>query len=327
MNNYNNFGKLLEHLRLSNNMTQVEAADGICTLRQYSRLEKGESTPRIEILYGLSNKFNTNLYDYYNIHFCHQSFEAYQCIKDLNRVITAGNYNSLETIITQMKKLKEFEDGDNYKNLCYAQALLQYNQKKYDQSISFCLQGLQLSDFEAFKQLFHNQIYTNIELCLMNCLGCNYGSMTRYEEANIAFTALVNAFDYQTKQTPFSLAQNSFFLQNFYENAIYNIGYMYYCNRAISSAYNYVEKGIAFSISHNNISYLPSLLELKGYILKDLNKPVEAKECWQQALCLLKLQQQAPLVQENLEYIQKKYNSVQTQIDLLTNDSSPDLSR
>lgn len=314
MNNYKHFGELLEQLRLSNNMTQVEASEGICTLRQYSRLEKGQSTPRIDILYGLSNKFNTNLYDYYNIHFCHQSFEAYQCIKDLNDSILANNYANLDSIISRMNELCEFNTGDNYKNLCYAEALSAYDKGNYKDSISLCLKGLALSDFNFFAELPENQIYTNIELCLMNCLGCNMGCLQKYKEANIAFRTLVDAFDYQSEKMPFSSAKNSDFVQNSYENAIYNISYTYYRDGSLDLAYGYVQKGINFSMLQNHINYLPSLLELKGYILIALQKTEEARDCWIQSLGLLKLNLDALPGDKKSEYIQQKYTSLQTQL-------------
>ena len=236
MNNYKHFGELLEQLRISNNMTQTEVAEGICTLRQYSRLEKGESNPRIDVLYGLSNKFNTNLYEFYNIHFCHQSFEAFKCIKDMNQTIYEGNLSNLESVIQSMQNLKEFNTGDNFKNLCYAQALFKYSKSDFVASLNFCLKGLQVPNFESLQKFSSHKIYSNIDLCLINCLGCDYGELSKTEEAIITFVTLVSAIDNQAEKLPFSSIKNSNFVQNSYENAILNLSNCYFQKQDLHSA-------------------------------------------------------------------------------------------
>ena len=79
----------------------------------------------------------------------------------------------------------------------------------------------------------------------------------------------------------------------------------------------YVQKGIDFSIRENNISYLPALLELKGYILVELEQKDDAKECWQQAIAFLKLKINAIKTDTNLKYSQLKYEELTKQLALL----------
>lgn len=288
MKNYKNFGELLEHLRISNQMTQQQAAEGVCTIRQYSRLEKGESNPRVDILYGLSNKFHTNLYEYYNIHFCHESFEAYQCISDFNEILKLQHFKSLSKIIKRMDSLSEFKTGENYQTLCYAVSLsLFYNEKDYIKAIDHCYKGLGITSYqELIKVSEKKKVYSNIELCLLNSIGCNYGAMSEFDKANKIFLILVDSIDYQNEILPFFSKYTIKFTHKIYESTIYNLSTSYLRNHEIEKAKLYMEKGISYCIKENNMYFLPQLYELKSFIYYDLNEISEAKDCMEKALTL-----------------------------------------
>ena len=291
MKNYKNFGELLEQLRISNKMTQQQAAEGVCTIRQYSRLEKGESNPRIDVLYGLSNKFRTNLYEFYNIHFCHESFEAYQCISDFNELISTNNFHSLDKIIDQMRFLQEFETGENFQTLCYAESLqLFLIIKDYINSIDQCYKGLGITSYQELLKINKKpKVYSKIELCLLNTIGCNYGALEDFKKANSIFLILIDSIDYQNEFLPFAAKYNTKFTQKFYENTIYNLSSSYCGENELEKAKFYTEKGIASCLKENNMCFLPELYELKSFILIDLDEKTEAKECMENALSLYKI--------------------------------------
>lgn len=291
MKNYKHFGELLEQLRISNNMTQQQVADGVCTIRQYSRLEKGESNPRIDVLYGLSNKFHTNLYEFYNIHFCHESFEAYQCISDFGEIIRANDFNSISKIIQHMHSLQEFETGENFQTLCYAESLqLFFVEKDYIKAIEKCYQGLGMASFyDLQKTNKESKVYSNIELCLLNCIACNYGAISEFDKANIIFLILIDSIDYQMTFLPFESKRNVKFSRIFYENIIYNLSINYLNNNELDKAKFYTEKGIAYCIKENNMRFLPELYKLKSFILINLDEKSEVKECMENALTLYKI--------------------------------------
>lgn len=291
MKNYKNFGELLEQLRISNKMTQQQVADGICTIRQYSRLEKGESNPRIDVLYGLSNKFHTNLYEFYNIHFCHESFEAYQCISDFNEIIRKNDFKSLTKIIKQMRSLQEFQTGENFQTLCYAESLqLFYIEKSYINAINQCYRGLGIASYqELLKANKKPKVYSNIELCLLNSIGCNYGALSEFDKANTIFLILIESIDYQIDFLPFAGKYNMKFNQVIYENTIYNLSTSYLRDNELENAKFYIEKGISYCIKENNMCFLSELYELKSFLLIDLGDKAEAKECMENALTLYKI--------------------------------------
>lgn len=61
MNNYfNNFGHVLKELRLKNNMTKTQLADGICSSSYITRIENGERVPTSVIMRQLCNKLGIN---------------------------------------------------------------------------------------------------------------------------------------------------------------------------------------------------------------------------------------------------------------------------
>ena len=317
MNNYKHFGELLEQLRLQNQMTQSEVAEGICTLRQYSRIEKGESTPRIDILYALSAKYNTNLYEYYNVHFSHLSFEAFHYICKLNDASAVGDISSFQPIADEMEQLKEFETGDNFKYLCYAHALAEFYKPDLDCSIQYCLKGLELKDFNSFRLLSSQKVYTNAELCLMNCLGCTFIAKKSYEEADFTLHKLIEIFDYQAALLPFPSGKGTNFLMNIYENTVYNIAIYKYHMKDYNEACIYAQKGVDHSINHNDILYLPMLLQIKAYSLMQLELYDEAKKCSQQAITLFELTMNACLNDNKPELGQWKYNQQKTLLDEL----------
>lgn len=290
MNNYNHFGELLEELRIKHHMTQAEVAEGICTLRQYSRLEKGESTPRIDILYGLSAKYNINLYSYYNIHFSYQSFESYQLIQEMRKCLDLCNLSDLTKIMEAMDDNSEFHSGENYKNKCYVHALVDFFNEEYDSSIENCLKGLDLSNRDDILTLSPTTIYTNIEFILINCLGCTLEKQGATEYSAFCYQLLIDGVDYQLDSVIFSTIKDSKQIIKIYEVAILNLSQMYYDKQQYEQSVNYATKGINFSVQHDYVIILPLYLVRKAYGLIPLKRYEEAKRVTKQAISLYEIQ-------------------------------------
>lgn len=60
---YKHFGELLKEIRTSKGLTLQDLAEDICSVRQLSRIEKGENNPSVYILHNLSKKLNIDLQD------------------------------------------------------------------------------------------------------------------------------------------------------------------------------------------------------------------------------------------------------------------------
>jgi len=316
MNEYKYFGEFLQQLRQDNQLTQAEAADGVCTLRQYQRLEKGESTPRIDVLFGLSEKFNVNLSDYYYYSFCYMTLKANACLQEVNIAIASHNQERLRELIEQMESIPDYQQRRGYRTKCYAEALVQAWNNDFEKCISTCLTGLNLSSLDDFLNMNTQRIYSRVDYPLINCICCSLAQIKQLKEACIGFSKLRSIIGYRNKQFSFEvykMTDNSFI---YYELATVNLAECYYDLHQYDLAYTYVQDGINFTIKHNNIQSMYNFLELKGRILAAQNKISEAQEVLQQALLITKLHWDS----ETNEGVQKSYESQYAKISKLLSD-------
>ena len=289
MNNYNYFGEFLQTLRLNNHLTQSEAAEGVCTLRQYQRLEKGESTPRIDVLFGLSEKFNVNLSDYYYYHACFLTSEIDNYVNELNTSISTHNDEVLTKLVKKFKSMPEFQYGNRYKQLCYAEALLHSWRGDYAEALKINLRGLNLKTLDSFLTMNRKQIYPKADYSLINGISFILATTEKIKEAMTGFSILIDIYEFRSKTFIFEEYKPTYTTYVYYEIAIANLAECYYLLGEYDSAYDCLQRGINYTMQHNNIWYVQSLLELKGKILAAQGKLKKARESFQQSLLLTKL--------------------------------------
>lgn len=287
---FNNLGELLKSLRLEKGWSQEEACKDICDRRTYLRWEKNICEPSIYYFNLLSNRFNYDLNAYYKIFICDKSLTAWRHKEAANQYVNSNNWAELYVFINNIKNLPDFSLGENKMTVQYYHAL--YHNKftnNYELSSKYCIEGLKEEDINITLAKPIGKIYSNIGLCLLNCLSSNYKKTKKYNLATEIYLTIIN--NIESKLIPNITYYQSFnFEKKLYQTIINNLCLYYMQSDNILLALNYVNKGISFSNQYHYLDKLPDLLEIKFKLLYLQNEYKLAKEIYRLCVGLYQLQ-------------------------------------
>lgn len=288
--NYKNFGELLKSLRLEKGWSQEEACKDVCDRRTYIRWEKNESEPSLYYFHRLSNHFNCDIQAYYKLFICDGTLLARKCKEKAESYITNNEWQLLYAHIEEMKTLKDFSIGENKMTLLYYKALYYFTYvEDYNTSMEYCIKGLREEDVNLSLENLSENIYSNIGLCLLNCLSCNLNKLGDSQKANNVYLKIIASID--NKLIPdLTYYQSTEFEKKFYQVAIHNLCQNYKRDKKISLSLQYVNKGIDFSLKHNYLNKLADLFELKFKLLYDLNDYEDSRKAYDSCIDLYLLQ-------------------------------------
>lgn len=288
--NYSEIGDLLKALRLSRSLSQEEACKDICDRRTYIRWEKNEVEPSNYNLHLLSNRFNYDLQAYYKFITRNDSLNTWKLKQQLDNYIQSREWNALFTETERLRNHLKFKSGENASLLCYYTALYYHCFKKeYENSANYCIQGLKIDNpaFSIDSPTLY--FYSNIGLCLLNCLACNLNSLSKHEKANLLFNYILQSID--NKLLPeITYYQSTEFEIKIYQAVIYNLALNCQRNNDYKHALYYTQKGIDFLVQQNSLYELAELLKSKFISQYELKEYKEASLSYQQCMALYKLQ-------------------------------------
>lgn len=300
---YNHFGELLKEIRMSNNLTLKELADDICSIRQLSRIENGESNPSIYILHNLSGKLNIDLQEYYRIDFTSGSFKTYNLRLKIGDLIAQGKDESLKKLISELEDKEEFIEGENRQYILYGKAICStYLDKDYNLSNKYCLKGIFIEDPSFNIDNMQNDLYSNISLTLINLMAGNFDRMGKKEISAKVLKKLMIILDNYILNNPFPMYRSLDFEKKLYQSTSCNLSKIYMYNKKYEESLVYVDKGISFSIKENYMRFLPELLAQKSRLLLKMGCKDEASETYNMCLNFYKLCRS----QEEIQFIKKK---------------------
>lgn len=305
---YKHFGELLKEIRTSNNITLEQLAEGICSVRQLSRIERGENNPSLYILHHISIKLNIDLQEYYRIHFSSGSFEAYDYKSKLEQLLINLDLYSVRELIEKIENQEHFKRGENRQYIIYGKALCSANlDKDYELSNKFCIEGLQIEDPAFNINKFEDKIYSNIGLTMINLIAVNYNRMGRYDESFEIFKSLFSVLENHIFNAPFSMYNSLAFEKKLYQSTSCNLSIIYSDKGQYDIAMKYVNKGIDFSIKENYMRFLPELLSQKSRVLYKIGYSEESYMAYQDCLSLNRLCRGTEQVKKIEDEIKEKF--------------------
>ena len=186
------FGKILKYYRTKLSLTQDELAEGICSRKYISRLEKDTQVPTLDMVNKLSNKLEVNIYDTYALILRHHNIETHIMIEKLNDNFSASCLKNLKPLIDEYSQLETFKTGEPFQILMYAQCQYygQYEnnpEKAIDIAVSTLTQFFPNFMIESFDPL----TLSNCELTLLLSLAVNYCRTGKFESASIIYNLMV----------------------------------------------------------------------------------------------------------------------------------------
>lgn len=307
--NYNHFGVLLKEIREMNNMTLEQLSEGICSIRQLSRIESGESNPSLYIIHNISKKLNIDLQEYYRIHFCSGSFIAYSFKLQLEQLLANSDIVGLNKLVANIEEIGEFQTGENRQYVLYGKALCSsYLDKNYTISNNYCVEGIQIEDlsFQMDMGMIENRLYSNVGLTMINLIASNYN---RLGEEDKAFNIIKNLFlllDYHIFQTPYIMYRKLDFEKRLYQSTCYNLSILHMNKCLYDKSLEYVKKGISLSIDENYMCYLPELLAQKSRLLYKMGSFNESYNTFKDCLSFYRVsrsEEETKKIKEEIQHI------------------------
>lgn len=287
---YEHFGILLQELRVKYSMSREKLAQNICTPKQIYRIEKGYSEPSIYLLHQLSIKFNLDLNEYYKMHFTSNTIVGLEGINSINAAIEHHNITLIKSEIDKYEKLEDFKHGENLQHIYYGKALCSaLLDDDYNTSLDYCYKGLQIECPDFNIDNMSENMYSNIGICILNCLSQNFFALDQYNKGIKVLTGILTVFESFIIDSPYPLFQATQFSQKIYQIVLYNLGVHLFDHGETEESFKYIEKGISFSLKVYNMRKLPDLIFMKFKILYSLKEYEKAKEYYDHALSLYKI--------------------------------------
>lgn len=275
------FGSLLKELRKMSRLTQTDACKGICSLRQYVRLENNESEPSMYLVQLLSHRFNYDLLSYYKLIYCDQTLQANALKTEADELVKNGDYKKLQHLISAIQIMPEFQKGENLQCLYYYKALIAcFYTQDYMQAVNFCISGLHIEDTSITRSNLNGKISSNVGLSLLNTMACAFFKLSNTQKAIEIWSRIL--VDIEKKMSAnFSYYQSSIeFVKQLYLSTSYNIGIQKTLSENYQSAIEYFDKGIHFATQYNCTYYLTNIVRQKMRVLYTLKRFDEARKSY-----------------------------------------------
>lgn len=288
--NYNHFGVLLKEVREMNNMTLEQLSEDICSIRQLSRIESGESNPSLYIIHNISKKLNIDLQQYYRIYFCSGSFIAYNFKSKFDQLLINFDFTGLKKLIEKMEFIDEFQEDENRQYILYGKALCSaYLDNNYSMSNNYCMEGLQIEDSAFNLDMIKNKLYSNVGLTMINLLASNYNKVG---EADISFSIFENLFlllENHIFDTPFAMYRSLDFEKKIYQTVSCNLSILNMNKTKYDKSLEYINKGISLSKKENYMRFLPELLAQKSRLLYKMGNHNESYQLFKDCLSFYRI--------------------------------------
>lgn len=259
------FGKVLKYYRTNLSLTQEELAEGICSRKYISKLEKDIQIPTLDIVNKLSNKLEINIYDTYALILRHHNIETHLLIENLNNNFSHSCLKNLKPLIDDYSQLEAFKTGEPFQILAYAQCLY-YGTYEMNHNKAIVIAESALAQFypNFMTPLFNPLTLSNSELTLFLSLAVNYCRAKKFDSASMIYNFTLNYLRKVLQQSHYVINKNHHFEMNLYGLVLFN------CFITFRQDGQFFEDEIDFILdllkATDNSFNLTKLLFMKAYI-------------------------------------------------------------
>ena len=256
----NDFGRFLDSLRKSRNMSREEFVEDIISLRQYQRFVNGESSINNEKLYKLIDKLGMS---YFNVHKLYFNSEE-NIISKLNSIygaIIRDNMTLASDLIEKISLIELFNEYSKaYFKLC--ELLILKKTKKMPDS----LVTQKLKNLIDYPNCLNNKIINFVEYI-------SFIHISSYSSDNYDDSRILNFLYDKIKSN--SISTDSIlisYMPSTYAHIARRLGIIGEYRKALSIS----QKGIEWCLKYENYNSLTHLLMYKSFSLKDLGRLEES---------------------------------------------------
>lgn len=306
MNIAKSFGDALHDFRINLGMSQADFSEGICSDRQYKRLESNESEPSANTLNMLSNKFNIDFNNLYRFYLYKENRNSKEIIDKLNKAVIENDFSTINEICFLLENNKEKNKGEIYMYYCYAKALTCGDN---DLGASFAIKGIKQESpyFDGtISSLTRGHLFSNVSYALLNYLAIYNRLIEQGEKSQQFYLYMLNSLENRIENDTF-FYQSQTFLFNFYPKMVYNYCLLLWDLNKVPSALTQVNKSISLLSSHGSCKYLHYLLWCKCQSLYLNNQIKEAREEYSKLKCFCNIIDEEDYITTLLCKIKEKY--------------------
>ncbi|WP_102275215.1 helix-turn-helix domain-containing protein [Cytobacillus massiliigabonensis] len=279
-------GEEIKRLRKTNNLSQAQLAEGICTQATISGIEAGRGYPSVDILYILSIRLKVSLDYFYKILLNDAQGYIQETERILEDLMKRKDYK--ETFEITANELKQSTRNLGYKFdqlIKWVYTISSYYLKKIDwQKAVTMLEDLLDSNHPLFGQDF-------IDFKIQNSLAIIYAENKMFQKSLQQYNTILSYHDFLKQHYLFQIKIH------------YNLAKLYFLQQDFKLSLIHAELGIQLSLENEDISMAGQLYYQQGISLEELGaNPQKISDAFKTSLFIFQLLKR----QEYVQMINKK---------------------
>lgn len=284
----NSFGKELEHLRESQNLSRAALSDGICSEKQLYRIEKSLSEPSIYILNHLSHRMNRDLFELYKIHNIDSNL-GFNEINIINTYIRDNNYKNLRKFLNTIDTHSLSSNSLFKEHYYYAQSLCFYKiDLDYNSALFYINKGL-LLEYKSLNSDISNALFSNCGYCLLNLKASIFLHQNEYKKAFTLYLNIKDSLDKYFVDMDCSSYLSSSFVNKIYTAILSNLVMSSFFLNEYDKTIQYADIAINYSMKNYIMRHFQIILEFKARALYLLGHIDESSRLFNAAILLYEM--------------------------------------
>lgn len=286
-----NFGRFLDEMRSSRNISRENFTDEIISIRQYQRYISGETSINNEKLFKLIDRLNMDLQSVYR-QFIKMEDEELSLIKQMYSFIKRDEYLNAEKILNSLNKENIMSQYNrNYYTFC--EILIQQNLKKISKDMAIS----SLKKLANYPLVLEQSTLSFVELITL--LDLSYFLISKENDKKIA-EYLFNIL----KGNDISSSIPDLYLPSIYAHVAKNLGSLKEYEKTILIA----DKGIQICRNLETFNSLAHIYSFKAIALDMLNRRDEAIIEIKNLFKILDIENKPQKTKAFETYVQKQFN-------------------
>lgn len=184
----NNIGKVIRELRLRQNLTQNQLAEGICTAKYLYLIEKGERTPSNEVMGELSRKLGEDLFDYYDYLSYENPIAVRKIMGKAEQSLRVSAYSDLTALIEEANQLPDYHVPPLSHHITYLRGIYLLQVEQNAQEARNLAQ-------DALHSMTSSWIDSTFSLRHQNLLARSRIALEEWEEACLLSSRMIQSLD------------------------------------------------------------------------------------------------------------------------------------
>lgn len=276
----NHMGHVIRALRQLKGMTQKELAEGICSVKQLSRIERGESITNLMFVHQFSEKMGENLSDFFLIAHCLDPINMLKTLKELEALYLKQSFIEILDLVSKIE-VHNSQDltYNNIKQLIWwykGVGLANIRPNEIDET--YFLDLLKLSTDKPIETLCDSYMNNN-EFRIVHSYIAMLCRKGKFEIARMLLVKIIN-----------SIERHYFrYDQIIYNEMLYNLTKIYICEDHFEKAIGVAFKGVKNSVKNNCIAGVPDFIFMAGLAYQKMGKSEKAIQQYNRFLNLIKV--------------------------------------